>query len=139
MKVIVCGGRNFHNYEAFERFMDMLNAIWRISFVMHGDARGADTLAKYWANQRHIEHQAFPADWKTYPRGAGPIRNRQMLAEKPELVIAFPGGDGTRDMRKQATKAGVTVLNLADPKERLEVRRIYGDLSGRCGGGNPPS
>jgi hypothetical protein len=139
MKVIVCGGRTFLNYDALERFMDMINAIWRISLVIHGDARGADTLAKVWANRHHIDQQPFPADWNKYHNGAGPIRNKQMLDEgKPELVIAFPGGRGTTDMRKQAHRAGVTVLNLANQKERLEVRRVYGDLSGRCSGGNSP-
>jgi hypothetical protein len=139
MKVIVCGGRTFLNYDAFERFMDMINAIWRVSLVIHGGQRGADAMAKHWANQHHIDDRPFRADWDRYRRAAGPIRNKQMLDEgKPELVIAFPGGRGTANMRTQAQRAGVTVLNLANQNERLEVRRVYGDLSGRCSGGNPP-
>jgi hypothetical protein len=36
-----------------------------------------------------------------------------MLAEgKPDLVLAFPGDEGTRDIRSKARKAGVTVLDI---------------------------
>jgi hypothetical protein len=41
---------------------------------------------------------------------AGPLRNYQMLEEgKPDLVVAFPGGGGTKDMVRRAVKAGVSV------------------------------
>jgi hypothetical protein len=32
-----------------------------------------------------------------------------MLEENPDLVVAFPGGSGTRNMVEIARKAGVTV------------------------------
>jgi hypothetical protein len=47
---------------------------------------------------------------------AGPLRNQRMLDEgRPDLVVAFPGGGGTEDMRC-AVKAGVSVheVNRAD-------------------------
>ena len=41
---------------------------------------------------------------------AGPLRNQRMLDEgKPDLVVAFPGGGGTKDMVRRAVKAGVSV------------------------------
>jgi hypothetical protein len=42
--------------------------------------------------------EAHPADGKKHGRAAGPIRNQKMPEEKPELVVAFPGGRGTADM-----------------------------------------
>jgi len=126
MRVIVCGGRNFHDYEALEKYLDMLHALHVFTVVIHGDARGADTLAKYWANQRHVDSTAYPANWKRNPRGAGVIRNKQMLDEaKPEMVIAFPGGNGTKDMREQATRAGLLVIDLRDAKVREAIRLRY--------------
>ena len=139
MKVIVCGGRNFHSYEAIEKYLDMLHALHRFSVVIHGAARGADRMAAYWASQRDIDIRAFPADWNKSPRGAGPIRNKQMLDQgQPDLVIAFPGGNGTLDMRTQAERAGVPVLNLADPNTRADIRQRYGIRGGRCGGADTP-
>jgi hypothetical protein len=47
----------------------------------------------------------MPANWGRYGPAAGPIRNTQMLIEgRPELVVFFPGGDGTKDMVEKARK-----------------------------------
>ena len=43
--------------------------------------------------------------------------NQRMLDEgKPDLVVAFPGAGGTKDMVRRAVKAGVPVheVNRAD-------------------------
>ena len=43
------------------------------------------------------------AQWTKYGKSAGPIRNAEMLRfGKPQLVVAFPGGDGTENMIGQA-------------------------------------
>jgi len=53
----------------------------------------------------------FPPEWKRYGPKAGPIRNKQMLDEgRPDLVVAFPGGNGTNDMVKKAKAAGIEVI-----------------------------
>ena len=78
--------------------------------MIHGDASGADRLAGEWAKERCIEVLARPAEWKKHGRAAGPIRNQAMLAEKPQLVVAFPGGKGTADMVAKAKKAGLEVV-----------------------------
>jgi hypothetical protein len=48
-------------------------------------------------------------------RRAGASRASRMEG-KPELVVAFPGGGGTKDMVRRAVKAGVTIheVNRAD-------------------------
>ena len=53
----------------------------------------------------------FPqGEWDELGKKAGPLRNQRMLEEgKPELVVAFPGGGGTKDMVRRAVKAGVSV------------------------------
>ena len=64
----------------------------------------------------NIECLTFPADWKTYGRAAGPLRNARMIAEgKPDLVLAFPGGRGTADMTRKARAAGVEVRAVLTP------------------------
>ena len=50
-------------------------------------------------------------------RMGGPLRNQRMLHEgKPDLVVVFPGGGGTKDMVRRAVKAGVAIheVNRAD-------------------------
>ena len=92
-----------------------LDAIWQrcgpVAVVIHGAARGADTMAGAWAVARNVPVQAFPAQWDTFKKRAGPIRNQQMLTEgRPDLVIAFPGARGTAHMVGLAREAGVEVI-----------------------------
>jgi UDP-N-acetylmuramoylalanine-D-glutamate ligase len=70
-------------------------------------------MASTWASLNGRGHVAFPADWKTHGKAAGPKRNRQMLDDaKPDLVVAFPGGRGTDDMVNKAKSRGVPVVRV---------------------------
>jgi len=81
--------------------------------VIHGAARGADTLAGEAAKELGLEVIEFPADWKTYHKSAGPIRNRQMITQDPDFVWAFHddirSSKGTKDMIKVAEGMGKNV------------------------------
>jgi predicted polyphosphate/ATP-dependent NAD kinase len=49
----------------------------------------------------------------TQGKAAGIIRNQRMLDEgKPDLVIAFQGGDGTADMVRRANKSKIPTIIL---------------------------
>lgn len=119
MRVLVCGGRDFTDYHAVRQVLDDLweHEAGRHLVVIHGAARGADKLAQRWAQllwPHEGEEMAFPADWKRYGKGAGVIRNQQMLDEgKPDLVIAFPGGKGTADLVRRAEVFGIPVRRPA--------------------------
>lgn len=109
--VLVCGGRDFAAGEWLFREMDNLHAENPITLLIHGGARGADWLAGQWARKRSVPCRVFPADWKTHGTKAGPLRNQQMLEEgRPDLVVAFPGGRGTRDMLLRALRFDVNIL-----------------------------
>lgn len=112
MRVLVCGGRTYTDLGAVWSQLDAFHALQGpIDVVIHGGARGADLLAEKWAIANGVRHIAFKPDWEAYGLAAGPIRNAAMLAEgKPNLVIGFPGGKGTRDMVKQARETGVDVV-----------------------------
>lgn len=112
-RVLVCGGRDFTDTARIHSVLDHYHAQHRFSFVIHGAAPGADSLAGQWAMLRDVAQQAFSADWEKHGRAAGPRRNAQMLAVgKPDVVIAFPGGRGTADMMRQARAAGVPVIEV---------------------------
>lgn len=79
--------------------------------IVTGGASGADKAAVDWAIVNWGTFREYPANWSQYGRAAGPIRNKEMLEkEKPDLVIAFPGGPGTRDMVRRAKEAGIEVI-----------------------------
>lgn len=110
MRVLITGGRDFDDQDLLERTLDELHSKHSFTTMIHGDASGADRLAGQWAESKGISVEANPADWKKFGRAAGPIRNQQMLDDKPDLVVAFPGGKGTADMVSRAKKAGLLVV-----------------------------
>lgn len=113
MRLLITGGRNFDDRDLMWSTLDRLHAEHHFTLLIHGGARGADRLAGEWARERGVEVLACPADRKRHGRAAGPKQNRQMLAEKPDLVVAFPGDSGTRHMVLIAEDAGVKVIVVA--------------------------
>ncbi len=116
MKVLVCGGRAYHDKEAVFRALDNLHTghARPITRVIQGGGTGADALGARWATLRGIEVQEFRAEWATDGPSAGPRRNQRMLdVARPDLVVAFPGGRGTADMVRRARRARVIVLEPA--------------------------
>jgi len=116
MRLLVCGGREFTDSDTLDAFLDAIHLGNRgpVELVIHGAARGADTMAGQWAQRRGIACIAYKADWKHEGRAAGPIRNKRMLDEgSPDLVVAFPGGRGTANMVGQARERGFEILEVA--------------------------
>ena len=109
MRVLVCGGRNYSDEGRLTEVLDDLKP----TEIIHGGARGADSLAEKWAATRQVPCHVYPADWRRHGRAAGPIRNREMLEQsKPDLVVAFPGGRGTAHMVRIARAAGHRVIEV---------------------------
>lgn len=111
MKILICGSRDYKNIEAIKNVINRLSAE---DIVIHGCAKGADSIAGYLAKNKGLKVLEFPAQWDKYGKAAGPIRNKQMLDEgKPDEVYAFYADKsksrGTKNMVKQSRKAGIPV------------------------------
>jgi hypothetical protein len=130
--VVVCGGRHFGDRTALFREMDAIHARRPISKIVEGGATGADRLARLWALAREVRYRTYDAAWDDlsapgariltrhdgtrYNANAGFDRNREMLAkERPDRVVAFPGGGGTADMCAVAEAADVEVVRPLEP------------------------
>jgi hypothetical protein len=111
-RYLICGGRDFRDTDFMEGALRALILHPHDAIVIHGAARGADTLADKWARAHGVTVESYPADWDRHGRAAGPIRNTEMLDRKPDVVIAFPGGPGTADMVRKARAAGITVIEV---------------------------
>ena len=111
MRVLVCGGRDFNDPLTLGSWLGGIHRNHTIDLLIEGGARGADFMARKFAEWRGIPVRTFPADWDAHGKAAGHIRNKKMLDEgRPDLVVAFPGGRGTANMVAQARAAGVRVL-----------------------------
>ena len=84
--------------------------------VIQGGAPGADRWAREWVHQQspgqEVTLVSVPADWEKWDTAAGPKRNQMMLDQKPDIILAFPGGRGTADMIARAEQAGVEVVKV---------------------------
>lgn len=105
-KVVICGSREYNDYETIKKVLDKLLEGMQISCLISGGCRGVDTLVKKYCIDRKIIHMEVNAQWKFFGRAAGPQRNAQM-AKLGTSTFGFWDGEsrGTYDMLKKARDA----------------------------------
>ena len=108
-KVIVCGSRGFQNYGLLREELNKIKDT--VGEVVCGEAKGADTFGRAWAEENNIKVKSFPANWQMYGSQAGFIRNRDM-GDYADTAIAFWNGKspGTKDMIKYMKNIGKEVI-----------------------------
>lgn len=109
VKVLVSGSRGWP-FEDGWVIRQRLNELPSDAEVLHGDARGVDRVAHlHWAEALGRPYRRFPADWDRFGKGAGLIRNIEMLDENPDLVLAFWDGNsrGTKHVIDEAQRRGI--------------------------------
>lgn len=113
-RILVCGSRDWHDPQPIRQALEWATAIEGKLVVIHGDAEGADRIAKGWCEAKNVAHWPFPADWEKDGKAAGPIRNAAMVALKPLCVVCFstrhPVTPGSADTCKRAQAAGIPVF-----------------------------
>ena len=111
MLVLICGDRNWTDKQAIEREFIQHGLDPSRDTIMHGRASGADTLAGNIGKERGFPVRSYPAQWHIHGRAAGPIRNKLMLDQNPDLVLAFhpdiTKSKGTGHMVRIARAKGV--------------------------------
>lgn len=112
VKVIICGGRDYFDKDKLRKVMDEFHDKHLVTTVVSGCAMGADNLGEWWASDRRIIVERYPADWKLYGKAAGKIRNGEMAKSGATHCVAFPGGSGTKDMIRQARENALHVLEI---------------------------
>lgn len=85
--------------------------------LIHGNAKGADSIAANEAKKRGFEIASYPADWDKHRKSAGHIRNAEMVNLMPDVVIGFIKGPsvGTRAcLALVAKKKSAKIIYLWD-------------------------
>ena len=106
--VLVTGGRGYADVLTVERVLRNLAP----GLVLHGGARGADTIADHWASRNGVHTAEVCALWDFHGKAAGPKRNAVLVELAKRLgaeVVAFPGGAGTADCVRRAREAGLVI------------------------------
>ncbi len=114
MRVLVTGGRGFSDLAFLSALLDAVHKRYPITSILHGGAFGTDTMTNYWAERNGIPTEVFHADWQKYGEDAAEaVRNTEMIATRPDLVVVFPGGRHTAICKRQAETAGLKVFEPA--------------------------
>lgn len=117
-RIIICGSRNFTDFNMLTQYLDnkFANKDKSQITIVSGHARGTDMLAESYAHMRNIHLREFPAKWNTLGKSAGMVRNKDMLnyitqpGHTPEVIAFWDGiSRGTENMIQIAKKANVPV------------------------------
>lgn len=124
VKMIIAGGRDFEDYNKCRiEITKIINLLYNEKkfkkeemCIIGGRAKGADALGEYYANKNVIEFKPFPADWNTYGKRAGMLRNKDMAeycikdCNRPVLLAFWDGQSrGTKMMIEIANELGIRV------------------------------
>lgn len=83
--------------------------------LIHGGAKGADSLAAQQAHKLGWETISYLPEWETYGKKGGPIRNTMMVDQHPHFALAVLAAQsvGTRDcLKKLATSTKLSSSRL---------------------------
>lgn len=117
MRLLITGSREYTNRERIWFYMSAMFArSGYILVVVHGDCpRGADRLVDQWCAFYQVEPERYPADWDTFGKRAGYVRNGTMAKSGGDYWLAFwvKGNRGTKDARDQYSDAGIDGYTVA--------------------------
>lgn len=109
----ISGSRSCGDWDLFRKNVSEAVREWNLprdTVVVSGGALGADKMAETWAKKRGYAMKIIYPDWKRHGKGAGAIRNGEIIDLATHLV-AFPSvnGSGTQDTIAKAHKKGIPV------------------------------
>lgn len=130
-KVVICGSREFNDYEFLKEHCDNILVSKRETHnivIISGAARGADALGERYAEENGFKLIRIPADWDRFGKRAGFLRNKKM-ADLANGCIGFIVKDvkcsGTEMMLRISQEKNLKVRRIEyDPSEKHEVKEV---------------
>lgn len=117
-RILVTGSRDFRDTDLAKRAL-----VWAANVagvdnpadvtVVHGDARGTDSVLAEVAVSFGCVIEGHPARWDELGKRAGIVRNCEMVDLGADVCLAFPlsSSRGTWHCMREAEKAGIPVVN----------------------------
>lgn len=118
-KLAVVGSRDYAHLDRVEEVMYELFCSRTCNFmeflVISGGARGVDNKAIEVANKFGCKSKVYPADWNTYGKSAGAIRNKEIV-KNADFVVCFYDGQskGTKITMDLCMKTGKPYIVIND-------------------------
>lgn len=92
MKIAVIGSRSFNDYVFLkDTLLKIISGISSDVTIVSGGAKGADILSEKFARENNLQTEIYLPDWKKFGRGAGIVRNKDIV-NASDIVVAFWDG-----------------------------------------------
>lgn len=88
MRIAIIGSRNFPHLDWVREYVRALPAD---AIIVSGGAEGVDSAAELEAARRGLKTQIFRAAWSLHGRGAGMIRNHDIIQAADRVVAWWDG------------------------------------------------
>jgi hypothetical protein len=125
-RVLVTGDRHWDCTTVATTAICRLSAEHGDLVIVAGGATGVDSAFARVAHLARVRVECVPADWATFGRRAGPLRNQAMVDRGADVCLAchrdLASSRGTKDCVRRALKAGIPVYLIDDDDAR--PRRI---------------
>lgn len=122
MIVAFTGGRNYSNYTLVYSVLKLIKLLDNNVIIRVGDCpTGLDLIVRQIVKDNA---QVYIANWTELGNPAGPERNKRMLLScalnyskpyeinKADLLVSFPGGNGTANCIYQAKENNIRVVSI---------------------------
>ncbi len=86
-RLLIAGSRDFNDYNLLKQYIKPD----KVSTIISGCARGADTLAIQYAKEFNIPVEKYPAEWDKYGKSAGYRRNKIMVDRATAIIVFWDG------------------------------------------------
>ena len=97
MKLLITGSRKFDNYKVLKQAIEEVQKLQgeKITIVLHGGAKGADTLAQSWAEENKVPTQIIKPDYKKHNGKTAPLIRNIELVKLADCTLALYTKDRT--------------------------------------------
>jgi hypothetical protein len=89
MKTIIAGSREIKDLGIIERAVK--ESEFEVTSVTSGGARGVDKTGEEWASKNNLPCEVISANWDTFGKAAGYIRNEEMAQCSEALIAVWDG------------------------------------------------
>ena len=144
-RVLVTGSRDWTNVSLVAQALDSALALLQVPItvqdtmtLIHGDAKGLDSMAAQVTAHRGWKIESYPAQWNLHTaqcpawhqdlatcKMAGHRRNHEMIALNADLVIAFPTGDESSGLSRGTWGCARAAMNAGLPTVVLWKESFY--------------
>lgn len=101
-RMMITGSRKITDEDYIFKCLSSIHKRRKFNLLIHGGARGVDTIAEKWASKKGISILKFVPDWKSYGISAA-IRRNTVMADQCDFGVAIWDGTskGTIDAMKK--------------------------------------